>query len=121
MIAVAVLAVSIAAALQAMYFANTISIDSKETTIALNDARAVLERVKVTPIASLPQNTSVDAETIWTDLAAYVSNTLTNEAIEVTGDNGASLRQITVSVQWTGTKQRVKLVEISTMKGPFNG
>ena len=73
-VSLAIVLVAFAGALQAIYMANILSVESKETTIAMNDARAVLEQVKITPLASLPNNTSTDATNVWANLNSFISN-----------------------------------------------
>jgi len=121
MIALVVLVVAAAGALQAIYAANILSIEAKETTIAMNDARAVLDRIKITPLASLPDSATVDARTVWTDLNSFVSNSLSNEQIQVTGDTGTQLKQVTVTVSWQGPRNKQKSVQLVTLKSFFNG
>jgi prepilin-type N-terminal cleavage/methylation domain-containing protein len=121
MIAVAVFSVGIAASLEAISLSNLLTIEAKERTIALHDARSVLERIKITDLALLPKNQTATAASLWTDLPSFVSNSLVNETIRVTGSNDATLRTMSVCVTWSGHQKRVKMVEVSTLKSSFNG
>jgi len=121
MIALGLLVLASAAALQAIYLANIVSIEARENSIAMNDARAVLEQVKITALSSLPNNTTVSAAAIWPNLATFVSNNLNQEQIRVTGASGASLRQITVTVQWVGPRNKARQLVFTTLKSYFNG
>ncbi len=121
LVSLLIIVITSAGALQAIYAANILSIESKETTIAMNDARAVLERVKITSLSLLPSNTTVNANTIWADLATFISNNLDSEQVLVTGGDGISLRQITVTVNWTGPRNKQKSVQFTTLKSFFNG
>ena len=73
-IALLIVIIASAAMLQAIHAANILSIESKEMTIAMNDARAVLEQVKITSLGSLPTSTTVNANTIWGNLTTFISN-----------------------------------------------
>jgi len=121
MVSLLIIVITSAAALHAIYSANILSIESKETTIAMNDARAVLEQVKITSLSSLPSNTTISADNIWADLATFISNNLNGEQILITGGSGMSLRQITVTVNWNGPRNKQKSVQFTTLKSFFNG
>ena len=120
-IALLIVIIASAAMLQAIHAANILSIESKEMTIAMNDARAVLEQVKITSLGSLPTSTTVNANTIWGNLTTFISNNLNNEQVQVTGGGGITLRQITVTVNWTGPRNKPKSVQFTTLKSFFNG
>ena len=120
-ISLLIIVITSAGALQAIHAANILSIEAKETTIAMNDARAVLERVKITPLSSLPTDATVYANTIWADLATFISNNLSGQQVQVTGGSGASLRQVTVTVSWIGPRNKQKSVQFTTLKSFFNG
>ena len=121
MISLAIVVVAIAGTLQAIHAANILSIESRETTIAMNDARAVLERIKISSLASLPENATVDASAVWADLGTFVSNSLANEQIQITAGGGSSLRQMTVTVTWMGPRNKNKSVQFTTLKSSLNG
>lgn len=121
MLSLALVLIVSAGTLQAIQAANILSIEARETTIAMNDARAVLERVKITSLASLPNDATVNASSVWADLNTFVSNSLADQQILVTGDAGTSLRQITVAVSWTAPRNKQKMVQFSTLKSFFNG
>jgi prepilin-type N-terminal cleavage/methylation domain-containing protein len=121
MLSLALVLIASAGTLQAIQAANVLSIEARETTIAMNDARAVLERVKITNLSALPNNTTVDASSVWADLNSFVSNSLADEQIRVTGGSGSSLRQVTVTVNWTAPRNKQKSVQFSTLKSFFNG
>jgi len=121
MLSLALVLIASAGMLEAINASNLLSIEAREATIAMNDARAVLERVKITSLASLPNNGTLNAGSIWADLNTFVSNSLANQQITVTGDAGTSVRQITVTVSWTGPRNKAEAVQFSTMKSFFNG
>ncbi|MBU1864064.1 MAG: type II secretion system GspH family protein [Candidatus Omnitrophica bacterium] len=120
-VSLALLVITSAGALYAIHMANILSIEAKEMTIAMNDARSVLEQVKITGLSSLPNNTTVNASTLWANLATFISNNLASEQVQITGGSGASLRQITVTVSWIGPRNRAKSVQFTTLKSLFNG
>ena len=120
-ISLVIIIITSAGALQAIHAANILSIEAKETTVAMNDARAVLERIKITALSSLPTNATVNASAIWADLNTFISNNLNGEQIQITGAIGISLRQITVTVNWVGPRNKQMSVQFTTLKSFFNG
>jgi len=120
-ISLAILVIASAGALQAIFTSNILSVEAKETTIAMNDARAVLERVKITSLGSLPSDATIDGFTVWADLGTTISNNLNQEQILITGGNGNTVRQITVTVNWVGPRNKAKSVQFTTLKSFFNG
>lgn len=120
-VAMAVLLIASSASLQAINLANAISIESKEKTIAINDARAVLDRIKITGITTLPSNGTVSASSIWSDLDEFTTNDLSSENIQISASSGTSVKQVTVSVSWTSARGKTKQVSFTTLKSLFNG
>lgn len=121
MLSLALVLIASAGLLEAIDASNYLSIKSREMTLAMNDARAVLERVKITSLSYLPNGQTKSASSLWGDLDTFVSNSLSNEQITVTGDSSSSLRQITVTVSWTGARNKPQTVAFTTLKSYFNG
>ena len=121
MVSLAVLVIASLAALQAIYISNVISIEAKEKTIAVSDARAVLERIKITSLSNLPTSTTVNASAVWSNVGDFVSNSLLSEQITVSAGSGSNVRQISVTVQWIGPRKKQMQVQFTTLKSLFNG
>ncbi len=122
MLSILIVSVATAGALEAIYMSNRLSIQAKENTIALSDARAIVDRIKITPLSMLPSNGStVNASTIWSNLNDFVSMGLVNENIYITGGAGSSVRQITIAVSWSGVGNRNRQLKFTTLKSSFNG
>lgn len=127
-ISLAILTIASAAALQAIHTANILSINARETTMAINDAKSALEMIKVTPLGSFPENTTLvessvqtDLSTLWLDFHSVIGFDLANEQMEIITASGTNVRQITIRVTWTGPGNRTKTVEFATLKSLFNG
>jgi prepilin-type N-terminal cleavage/methylation domain-containing protein len=121
MLSLALVLIASAGMLEAINAANILSIEARESTIAMNDARSIVERIKITPLSSLPNGTTVNASSIWADLNSFVSNSLSNQQITVTGTTGVTLRQLTVSISWRGPRNKLKTIQFVTKKSFFNG
>lgn len=121
LVSFSILLIVSAGTLQAIQAANILSIEAKETTIAIADARAVLERIKITGLGSLPVNGAQNAAALWPNLNTFVSMALPNEQITVEGGSGNQVRQIIVRISWTGPRNKARQIQFTTMKSLFNG
>ena len=93
--------------------AHQMTEDSRSKVIALNAARSVLEAVKDTSLANVPS----------INTAAFIPADLPNGAVTLTTNPssvaGAQIATVTVSVTWTGSKNRAQQLDITTMRSRF--
>ncbi len=93
--------------------AHQLSEDARQKLWAMNAARSTLEAIKDTTLTSVP--------TIPT--AALVPPELRNGTITIvtnpTNLSGVQFATVTVRVQWTGSRNRQRLLQISTMKSRY--
>ena len=120
-VSIMIFGISTAGTVQAIHYTNIMSIEAREMSAALNDARAVLDRIKVTELSAFPENATVAASSIWSTLSTFISDTNASQRITVTCGSGNALREITVTVSWTGPRNKQQQLQFVVLKSLMNG
>ncbi|OIO38905.1 MAG: hypothetical protein AUJ75_02095 [Candidatus Omnitrophica bacterium CG1_02_49_10] len=112
MIAVFVLLVALVSLLGAMYHFYLLSETLKERSIAIGDARKVLENIREASYSSLPSVTGAD----WAGWALNNGcDQLNAEEVSVVfADTSSDPLEVTVSVEWI-QRSRPRSIEITTL------
>lgn len=113
LISMGILGVVMGTSFYVLTLSNQMSQDSRERWLALNAARSVLEVIKDTAVQNVP---AIDTMSfIPAGLPNGTVSLLTNPSPVGT----AQIATVAVRVNWTGTKNRMKTLEITTMRSRF--
>lgn len=113
MIALGLLLLVLGTALGVLVVSNEMSEESRERLLALNTARSTLEIIKDTPLPNVP--TIPTASLVPAELRNGTINITTNPTSLV----GVQVATVTVTVSWISRRNRVRTLQITTMRSRF--
>ena len=112
-ISIAILFITVGGAVYVLINAQHMMQETRQRLLALNAARSTLEVIKTTGLGNVPSIKT----------AQYISAGLPNGAVVITTNPadlaGASIATVTVTVNWTGPRNRPKSLTITTMKSRY--
>ena len=113
MISICILTTVLGFSMYLIHTAHELSKDSRDRLLALHAARSTLETVKNTALSGVQAiNTT-----------AFVPNGLKNGAVAIATNpanlTGATIATVTVTVSWTGSRNRARTLQMSTMRSVY--
>lgn len=110
---VSIMVLVLLSALYVIMMAHQMSEDSRGRLLALQAARSTLEVIKDTPLPNVPA----------INTAPLVPAALLNGAIAIATNpfpiGGVAIATVTVTVSWTGPRNRPRNLQISTMRSIY--
>lgn len=107
------LAVTVITSFYVLTAAHHMSEASRGRLLALNAARSIMEQIKETPLTAVP---AINA-------AQFISPELRNGAAVITTNPanlaGVQVATVTVTVNWTGPRNRPSTIQFTTMRSRF--
>lgn len=113
MISMVVLTTVLGFSMYLIHTAHELSKDSRDRLLALHAARTTLETIKNTSL------TSVSSINTTSFVPADLKNCAVTIATNPANVSGVSVATVTVTVNWTGTRNRARTLQISTMRSAF--
>lgn len=113
MISIFILTTVLGFSMYLIHSAHELSKDSRDRLLALHAARSTLETIKNTGLTSV---TGINT-------AQFVPNGLRNGAVAIATNPAnlasATIATITVTVSWTGSRNRARTLQMSTMRSVY--
>lgn len=113
MISMVILTTVLGFSMYLIHSAHELSKDSRERLLALHAARSTLETIKNTAL------TSVSGISTTTFVPANLKNGAIAIATNPANVSAVSIATVTVTVSWTGARNRARSLQLSTMRSAY--